>query len=113
MPESKYLSIPPISHQQFPTLSTSIHDGPKLILVDGFKNLDQYIRNGQKSGLTHLVLDGSDRNPSFLNNVYNHEEKYPYLDKIYDSSEHGYEYHLKIFKINYELFESTTVKTNN
>jgi len=37
---------------------------------------------------------------------FKNEEKFPYLTKIYDSSEHGFDYHLKIFKIDYEKFES-------
>ena len=33
-----------------------------------------------------------------------YEEKYQYLFKEYDSEEHGYNYHVKKFKINYEYF---------
>ena len=33
------------------------------------------------------------------------KEKFPYLIKVYDSSEQGYDYHLKIFRIDYEKFE--------
>ena len=40
----------------------------------------------------------------FFIDVYNNEEKYQYLLKEYDSEEHGYNYHVKKFKINYEYF---------
>jgi hypothetical protein len=43
-----------------------------------------------------------------LKDVFKNEEKFPYLTKIYDSSEHSYEYHLKIFRIDYKKFQSIT-----
>jgi len=61
---------------------------------------------GKDQGLTNLVIDGSNKNAEFLNDVFFNDEKYPYLEKIFDSSEHGYKYHLKIYKINYSRFES-------
>ena len=57
-------------------------------------------------GLTHIVADEIPNRPEFLKDVFENEEKFPYLTKIYDSSEHGFEYHLKIFRIDYEKFES-------
>ena len=39
-------------------------------------------------------------------NVFKNEEKYPYLIKQYDSIEYGYTYHVKIFKIDYKIFEN-------
>ena len=37
--------------------------------------------------------------------VFKNENRFQYLIKIYDSSEHGYDYHLKIFRIDYEKFQ--------
>ena len=51
-------------------------------------------------------MDGNENRQQFLKDVFENEEKFPYLTKIYDSSEVGYDYHLKIFRINYEKFES-------
>ena len=56
--------------------------------------------------VTHIVADEIPNRPEFLKDVFKNEEKFPYLTKIYDSSEHGYEYHLKIFRIDYEKLES-------
>lgn len=106
MPESKYLPIPEISKQNFPILSTMVPTSPKIIPTDGFLTIDDYIAKNKDQGLTNLVLDGSNNSPEFLNDVFFHEEKYPYLEKIFDSTEHGYKYHLKIFRINYNKFES-------
>jgi hypothetical protein len=69
-------------------------------------SLNEFINNGKKHGLTHIVADKNPNRPEFLKDVFRYEEKFPYLIKIYDSSEHGYEYHLKIFTIDYEKFES-------
>ena len=69
--------------------------------------MNEFIDSGKNEGLTHIVADKNPNRPEFLKDVFKNEEKFPYLIKIYDSSEHGYEYHLKIFRIDYEKFQST------
>ena len=56
-------------------------------------------------GLTYLVIDDSSRQPVFLHDVFVHEEKYPYLLKEFDSRDSGYQYHVKIFRIDYEVLK--------
>ena len=51
--------------------------------------------------LTHLVIDDSEDRPKFLREVFDNEEKYSYLSKIYDSKNDGFDYHVKIFEIDY------------
>ncbi|NDB52245.1 MAG: hypothetical protein EB161_08915, partial [Nitrosopumilaceae archaeon] len=56
-----------------------------------------------------LVADSLNTKPNrnpILNDVFYHEKKYPYLEKIFDSSEHGYKYHVKVFKIDYDKFDA-------
>ncbi|MBC8305152.1 MAG: glycosyltransferase family 39 protein, partial [Pelagibacterales bacterium] len=72
-----------------------------------YTSLDEFIGSSKNQGLTHIVADKNPNRPEFLKDVFKNEEKFPYLIKIYDSSEHGYEYHLKIFRIDYEKFEET------
>ena len=72
-----------------------------------FVSLNEFIDSGKNNGLTHIIADKNSNRPEFLRDVFNNEEKFPYLTKIYDSSEHGYEYHLKIFRIDYKKLEST------
>ena len=43
--------------------------------------------------------------PDFLIDVFNNEKKYQYLIKEFDSQEYGYSYHVKKFKIDYNIFE--------
>lgn len=104
-PEGGYIPIAKMSElKSFPVLSSTVSPGPKIISTDGFTSLDDYLKSGKQQGLTHLVVDDSKNRPEFLSDVFYHEEKYPYLEKIFDSEEHGYKYHLKIFRINYEKF---------
>ena len=68
--------------------------------------MNEFIDYAKNEGLTHIVADENEKRPQFLKDVFKNEEKFPYLTKIYDSIEQGYDYHLKIFRINYEKFES-------
>jgi hypothetical protein len=121
-PESHYIhnQIAAASNSQtFPVLSSLIE--PKIILVRGasgnawpcpsdicpkINSLTDFLIYGRDNGLEHLAVDNSQERPQFIKNVFLHEEEYLFLNKIYDSKEHGYDYHLKIFKIDYEKFES-------
>ena len=78
----------------------------KLIDTYGFYSLSEFIVYGEREGLTHIVIDENQNRQEFLKDVFRNEEKYAYLSKIYDSSEDGYDYHLKIFRIDYEKFDS-------
>ena len=73
-----------------------------------YASLNEFINIGKSDGLTHIVVDKNPTRPEFLKDVFKNEEKFPYLIKIYDSTEHGYEYHLKIFRIDHEKFQSIT-----
>ena len=69
-----------------------------------YPSLNKFIDFGKNHGLTHIIADGNSNRPDFIKDVFENEE-IPYLIKIYDSAEHGYDYHLKIFRIDYEKFE--------
>jgi len=56
--------------------------------------------------LTHILIDDDKQRPDFLKEIFVEETKYTYLKKIYDSRNQGFDYQLKVFEINYELFES-------
>ena len=104
-PEVKYVRI--ISNLgTFPILSSEIEQKVKLIETHGYDSLNEFIDYGKNEGLTHIVADENEKRPQFLKDVFKNEEKFPYLTKIYDSIEQGYDYHLKIFRIDYEKFES-------
>lgn len=75
---------------------------PKLIIIPtkNFESLESYIISSKDKGLTHLVIDEMP-NVEFLKNVFYNDKNYPYLEKIYDSSEYDFSYLVKIYKIDY------------
>ena len=116
-PESKYVhnKIDVAANlESFPILSSEIKQKVKLVSLHEcktpelfcFDSLNKFIDYGKNEGLTHIVTDYNENRPQFLKDVFHNEEKFPYLTRIYDSSEQGYDYHLKIFKIDYEIFDS-------
>ena len=52
--------------------------------------------------MTEIILDGDNLDSKFLQDVFYNEKKYPYLIKIYDSKEHGFIHHVKVFEIDYD-----------
>ena len=92
--------------ETFPVLSSQVEQKIKIIDTSGHNSLNEFVSYGKNEGLTHIVIDNNENRLEFLRDVFKNEEEYAYLTKIYDSSEKGYDYHLKIFKINYEKFES-------
>ena len=101
---SQYIPIAEMKNLAFPIESKLIPTGPKQISTDTFDSLESYLKYGKDNGLTDIVIDDSKRIPPYINDIFYHKEKYPYLTEVFDSSEHGYKYHTKIFRINYEKF---------
>jgi len=75
------------------------------ISTTGFDSLDAYLTDSKHRGLTHLVIMENDK-VKFLNDVFENEENYPFLSKIYDSDEFGLKNHVKIYQIEYTKFET-------
>ena len=74
-------------------------------------NLRDYFQALEKQKITHLLLDESNNAPWLndklrlhLADIFNHENKYPFLVKEYDSKKNGYSYYVKLFEINYDLY---------
>lgn len=76
------------------------------ISTNNFDTLHEFLKESKDMGLTHIVIDGKDNRPAFLNDIFYNDSKYPYLNKVYDSHDYGYRYHVKVYQINYELFNS-------
>lgn len=72
-----------------------------------YKTLYSFLDDSSRGKITHLVLDGKKDRPEFLNEVFYEEDKYEFLKKIYDSKDDNFEYHVKIFSVDSELFESS------
>ena len=68
-----------------------------------YNNLEKFILNS-KDDLTHLIVDDNPNLPKFLHDVYNNEEKYEYLNKIFDSKDMRFNHHVKVFEIDFKKF---------
>jgi len=111
--------------EKFPILSTSLASNNKFVAtknwlgdendpnvksiiiddIQGINSVEDYIKFGKKVGLTHLVTDGKSAQPKILNDIFYNEKNYPYLLKQFDSIEHGFKYHMKIYEIDFHIFE--------
>ncbi|MEM3065370.1 MAG: glycosyltransferase family 39 protein [Candidatus Nitrosotenuis sp.] len=103
-PESRYIS----AAQQdsiWPSLMSSVQFRTVIIPVGEHMKLTKYIMDSKEKGITHIVVDDKKDRPEFLKDVFYHEEKYPYLTKVFDSKEIGLNYNVKIFKIDWQKFE--------
>ena len=103
--ESKYLSTSQTINQ-WPKSYSEIEFNIEIILYQNENNLQEWISKSKDKGLTHILIDNNKQQPDFLKEIFFEETKYTYLTKIYDSKNQGFEYQVKVFEINYELFES-------
>ncbi len=75
----------------------------QIIDISDFESLNSFLSKSESQGLSHLVLDSNPRLDPELKDVFNEKNMPEYLTKIYDSTDFNYAYHVKIFKINYQL----------
>ena len=80
---------------------------------NNFSSLNSFLDNIEKHRISHLVVDGKNDRPEFLNDIFYNEEKYTFLEKIYDTKDMNFDYHVKIFEINYEEFEKAMNSSDN
>ena len=73
-------------------------------IIQEYRNLDSFILD-HKETLTHLIVNDNEDLPEFLKEVYFEKAKIVYLEKVFDSKDSGFEYHVKLFEINFEKFE--------
>ena len=103
----------PISYNELPPTKTTYTLSTDWAVVYDFDNLRDYFQFLEKQKVTHLILDkygnAQWHHELSLNllDIFNHENKYPFLVKEYDSKENGFNYHIKLFKIDYKMLEAT------
>jgi len=112
--ESKYIHIAEISNDwpNIPLPKETNYDQSfniKKISPNNFSTLVEYIENSKDKGLTHIATDGKQK-LEFLNYVFYNETEFSYLIKEYDSQKQGFQYQLKVFKIDYEKFSNISIK---
>jgi len=68
--------------------------------------LQDYIFNS-KNQLTHIIVDDDPKLPEFLRDINKNEDNYKYLKKVFDSKNDGFKHQMKIFEIDFKLFNYT------
>jgi len=77
-----------------------------LISINNELEIMEFINENRNAGLTHLIIDDQLDRPVFFSEIIKNEEKFPYLVKEYDSTNQDFEYKVKIFKIDYDEYDS-------
>lgn len=112
----------------FKTFQNSEHKYPKDIILDeGYilplqsndkiimigiyaKSMHEFIIESEKYDLKYISIKNNiypEKIYPYLSELYSNESKYPFLIKIFDSNEEGYEeFKVKIFEINYKKYHS-------
>lgn len=71
----------------------------------------EFLKNAEKQGITHLIIDDREqRRTQFVKEIFQNENEFPYLTKIYDSKENGFLYQVKIFKIDFKNFNELNLE---
>jgi len=102
-PEGNFKNCKVEYNKEFCGIDTSAM--PKIITISG-NSIKEIISNGQNFELEFIISNEKSEGPqSFMNDIYYNETNFPYLIKIFDSKEHGFEkLKFKVFRIDYESF---------
>jgi hypothetical protein len=105
--DGNYLTVAKII-QKWPDIDLETSDKKFKYSSIGYDSINDFIIENKKLGLSHIVTDGKHHSSKFINDIFYNDLNYPYLTKIYDSTERGYNYKVIIFEINYEKFLKIT-----
>jgi len=74
-------------------------------------SVEDIVSSGEKYNLKYIAINQKGAVFfKFLDDIYDHEEKYPYLTKVYDSTEQGFKkFKVKVFEINYDKFHKLAI----
>ena len=102
--ESYYVEVMDLNKEKFPILSNEINFKSKIVLLQG-QTIIEKMNDAKDKGISYLIVTSDNLDRTFLE-VYDNEEKYDYLEKIFDSEEDNFKFKVKIFKINFAKFDS-------
>ena len=107
-PESSYLNLIGLYEMnKFPAPSVEyLKNNVKIYWYEDANNLEELIKISRKNESSYLVIDENPNRKSFIKEILIEENNFPYLVKIFDSIEEGYQYKLNIYKIDYEKFDN-------
>lgn len=81
---------------------TSSVESKIFVLSSDFSSMDEFFSISNSENVSHFVVDKNLSKDSFLYGVFENESNYPFLEKEFDSAERGFDYQVKIFRINYD-----------
>ncbi len=76
------------------------------VSTDKHLSLEEFIINSKSKNLSHIIIDNKEERKVFLREIFVNENKYPYLKKIFDSKEEGFNYHVTVFEIDFGSFQN-------
>ena len=94
---------------QWPSTYNKIEFETAVINYNDNNSLTEFILDSKDQGLTHLIVDQRDNRPKFIQDVFFEEEKYNFLKKVFDSKNEGFDYHVKVFEIDYNLIKNSEI----
>jgi len=109
--ESGYLKLVKLNQiNEFPVNTSEYYPaGPSLIRAT-FNTMNEYMEHAKISDVTHLILDGGDMAPKLFNDVFYEKEKYSFLTEEFNSKDHGYNYLVKIYRIDFKEFDRIKIE---
>ena len=92
--------------EQWPMKYTEMSTGGKGIgQTSTYDSLEDYIDNSRMRGLTHIITDEKRDRIPFLSEIFYEKVQKPYLKQVYDSKKNGFNYHVKVFEIDYKAYD--------
>jgi len=86
--------------KEFPIISSE-YENDAVVLISLDFDIEDFILNMKRHGITHVVIDEQINNPKIIMEVFDNYDKYENIEKIFDSVKSGFNYKIKIFEIKY------------
>lgn len=85
---------------QLPSLNESLKMKLNIIRfsTENYNNIDEFVEKNHKNGLTHILVKEKNGDPLF-DDLFENEDSYPYLEKIFDYNDYNFKNKIFIFKI--------------
>ena len=102
-PESIYLrTIGFLDYSEYSGKRQIIMNKINVLLLENYSNLNELLKDAEMKKMEFLISDNNPHRVEYIKKIYENENQYPFLEKVFDSNDFGFKYKVKIFKINYD-----------
>jgi len=109
--EAGYLALVQLTQvDEFPVNSDEYFPSGPIQVRATYDTMSEYIEQAKVDGVTHLILDGGNKSPKLFNDIFYEREKYPFLIKEFSSDDYGYNYLVKIYRIDFKEFDRVKIE---